>query len=150
MSKFNLCFSRNFIIFAHQHYNCTRNIACGNNRVYDCRSVFHTFNRLNITDRSLCSLLDTPEAAITWSLSQIITGKPLTLERTSAYCEANADNSPTGEYFLNITSPSVAVYISSGSPSRIRRVRRISFGITTRPRSSILLTIPVAFISKLP
>ncbi len=28
----------------------------------------------------------------------------------------------------------------------IRRVRRISFGMTTRPRSSILLTIPVAFI----
>ena len=25
-------------------------------------------------------------------------------------------------------------------------VRRISFGITTRPRSSILLTIPVAFM----
>lgn len=32
-----------------------------------------------------------------------------------------------------------------GSPSRIRRVRRISFGITTLPKSSILLTIPVAF-----
>jgi len=38
--------------------------------------------------------------------------------------------------------------ISNGSPSRIRMVRRISFGITTRPRSSILLTIPVAFIYK--
>lgn len=35
--------------------------------------------------------------------------------------------------------------ISDGSPSRIRIVRRISFGITTRPRSSIRLTIPVAF-----
>ncbi len=33
----------------------------------------------------------------------------------------------------------------SGSPSRIRRVLLISFGMTTRPRSSILLTIPVAF-----
>ena len=30
--------------------------------------------------------------------------------------------------------------------SRIRSVLRISFGITIRPRSSILLTIPVAFI----
>ena len=39
--------------------------------------------------------------------------------------------------------------ISNGSPSRIRRVRLISFGITTRPRSSILRTIPVAFISKI-
>ena len=36
--------------------------------------------------------------------------------------------------------------ICNGSPSRIRIVRRISFGITIRPRSSILLTIPVAFI----
>lgn len=36
--------------------------------------------------------------------------------------------------------------ICDGSPSRIRRVRRISFGITTRPRSSILRTIPVAFM----
>ena len=36
--------------------------------------------------------------------------------------------------------------ICDGSPSRILMVRRISFGITTRPRSSIRRTIPVAFI----
>ena len=36
--------------------------------------------------------------------------------------------------------------VSVGSPSRIRIVRLISFGITTRPRSSMRLTIPVAFI----
>ncbi len=36
--------------------------------------------------------------------------------------------------------------IYKGSPSRIRIVRRISLGMTTLPRSSILLTIPVAFI----
>ena len=36
-----------------------------------------------------------------------------------------------------------------GSPSRMRRVRRISLGMTTLPRSSILRTIPVAFISPL-
>ena len=36
--------------------------------------------------------------------------------------------------------------VSKGSPSRIRIVLRISFGITTLPKSSILLTIPVAFI----
>ena len=36
--------------------------------------------------------------------------------------------------------------VNSGSPSRIRMVRRISLGITTRPRSSMRLTIPVAFI----
>ena len=36
--------------------------------------------------------------------------------------------------------------ISSGSPSRIRMVLRISLGMTTRPRSSMRRTIPVAFI----
>ena len=35
--------------------------------------------------------------------------------------------------------------VNNGSPSRIRSVRRISLGITTRPKSSIRLTIPVAF-----
>ena len=35
---------------------------------------------------------------------------------------------------------------SSGSPSRMRKVRRISFGMTILPRSSTRLTIPVAFI----
>ena len=38
--------------------------------------------------------------------------------------------------------------VYEGSPSRILIVRRISLGITTRPRSSILRTIPVAFIYK--
>ena len=36
--------------------------------------------------------------------------------------------------------------ISNGSPSRIRIVRLISLGMTTRPRSSMRRTIPVAFI----
>ena len=36
--------------------------------------------------------------------------------------------------------------VCNGSPSRMRMVRRISLGMTTRPRSSILRTIPVAFI----
>ena len=36
--------------------------------------------------------------------------------------------------------------ISVGSPSRIRIVLLISLGMTTRPRSSMRLTIPVAFI----
>ena len=39
--------------------------------------------------------------------------------------------------------------VCKGSPSRIRMVRLISFGITTLPRSSIRLTIPVAFIINL-
>ena len=43
-----------------------------------------------------------------------------------------------------------SVNISKGVPSRKRNVLRISFGITTRPRSSILLTIPVAFITFIP
>ena len=40
--------------------------------------------------------------------------------------------------------------INNGSPSRIRMVRRISLGMTTRPRSSIRRTIPVAFIYEIP
>ena len=40
--------------------------------------------------------------------------------------------------------------ICDGSPSRMRMVRRISLGMTTRPRSSMRRTIPVAFISKTP
>ena len=36
--------------------------------------------------------------------------------------------------------------VCNGSPSRMRRVRRISLGMTTRPRSSIRRTMPVAFI----
>ena len=39
--------------------------------------------------------------------------------------------------------------VQSGSPSRILIVLLISFGITTRPRSSIRLTIPVAFIIRI-
>src|SRR5699024_6183702 len=53
-----------------------------------------------------------------------------------------------GEYFFKITSPSRSMKISSGSPSRIRNVLLISFGITTLPKSSIRRTIPVAFIVK--
>lgn len=40
--------------------------------------------------------------------------------------------------------------ISNGSPSLILIVLLISLGITTLPRSSILLTMPVAFIEKSP
>ena len=43
---------------------------------------------------------------------------------------------------LNCSSDVNVVY--EGSPSRMRRVRRISFGITILPKSSTLLTIPVA------
>ena len=39
------------------------------------------------------------------------------------------------------------IVVCDGSPSRMRRVRRISLGMTIRPRSSTRLTIPVAFIS---
>ena len=36
--------------------------------------------------------------------------------------------------------------VCDGSPSLMRKVRLISFGMTTRPSSSILLTMPVARI----
>ena len=40
----------------------------------------------------------------------------------------------------------VSVISNGGAPSRILIVLLISLGMTTLPRSSILLTIPVAFI----
>ena len=39
-----------------------------------------------------------------------------------------------GKCFLKMTSPSLLTKISSGSPSRMRMVLRISLGITTLPR----------------
>ena len=81
---------------------------------------------------------------LSWSVMQ--ESMPVAWERDSAYSFAKRLSSPIGEYFFRMISPSRSVKISSGVPSLIRRVRRISFGMTTRPRSSILLTIPVAFI----
>ena len=85
-----------------------------------------------------------------WSRSVISAVQPDTCARLSAYCFAKVLISPMGEYFFKMISPSRSVKISSGSASRMRSVRRISFGITILPRSSILLTIPVAFIQKIP
>jgi hypothetical protein len=41
---------------------------------------------------------------------------PVVFAKVSAYPKANSDNSPIGEYFFNITSPSLSVNISKGSP----------------------------------
>ena len=80
------------------------------------------------------SLSHTKAVSANWRLS------------TSASWAARVFTSPMGEYFLKITSPSPVVKISSGSPRRMRWVRRISLGITTLPSSSMRRTIPVAFI----
>ena len=98
------------------------------------------------TLRSRTSFFCIPDTAIIWSRSLMAAGQPPIFDSTSAYWEAVEDISPIGEYFLKITSPSELVNISRGSPSRILIVLRISLGMTTRPKSSILLTIPVAFI----
>ena len=84
------------------------------------------------------------------SVSHTAAACPVKDTSTPAYAWAKVDISPTGEYFLSITSPDTSVKISMGIPSRIFSVRRISLGMTTRPRSSILRTIPVAFIPFLP
>ena len=55
----------------------------------------------------------------------------------------------SGSYFAKQTIL-FSIKISSGSPSLIRIVLRISFGITTRPKSSIRRTIPVAFMVSFP
>ena len=48
-------------------------------------------------------------------------------------------------FFENNFTFAVCIYLKRITVA-YSRVRRISLGITTRPRSSILLTIPVAFI----
>ena len=83
---------------------------------------------------------------MTLSRSQIIAICPKDLFSASTYSLAKAPSSPIGEYFFRMISPFRSVNISKGSPSRMRSVRRISFGTTTLPNSSILRTIPVAFI----
>jgi hypothetical protein len=65
--------------------------------------------------------------------------------KESVYSLAKSLNSPFGEYFFQYHFASRSVKISRGSPSLMRKVRRISLGITTLPKSSILRTIPVAF-----
>ena len=92
------------------------------------------------------SFLPVPDAVTTWSQSVINTRCPVVCARLSAYSPANWLSSPIGEYFFRMISPSRSVNISKGSPSRILKVLRISFGTTILPRSSILRTIPVAFI----
>jgi len=54
----------------------------------------------------MTSFFAIPDTAITWSRSQITAGQPPTFDSTSAYCDAVQDISPTGEYFLKMTSPS--------------------------------------------
>jgi len=50
---------------------------------------------------------------------------PDVVANVSAYSVANSDNSPIGEYFFNITSPSLSVKISNGSP--LLDVKRFSY-----------------------
>lgn len=82
------------------------------------------------------SLLPGPAAATTWSWSVMQESMPVDWERDSAYSFAKMLSSPIGEYFFKMISPSRSVKISRGVPSLIRRVRRISLGMTTLPRSS--------------
>ena len=53
---------------------------------------------------------------------------------------------PILDYIISTFNSFGANIICDGSPSRMRSVRRISLGITTRPSSSILRTMPVALI----
>ena len=110
-----------------------------NDNVFPKRYRYDLVQKLHNTSLEL-------ETAIIESKSVTTTPCPNISPNVSAYSCENSFNSPIGEYFLRITSPSLAVNISKGSPSLILRVFLISLGITTLPRSSILLTIPVALI----
>ena len=76
------------------------------------------------TFRSKISFFGTPETAIITSLSVMQTACPLIFAKISAYCVAKLPSSPMGEYFLKITSPSLSVNISKGSPSHTSLVHR--------------------------
>ena len=91
-----------------------------------------------------------PDAVRMRSRSQTKAVSAKLLLSASTYWVVTPLSSPTGEYFLKMTSPSPVVKISSGSPRRMRWVRRISFGMTTRPSSSMRRTMPVAFIAHSP
>ena len=86
--------------------------------------------------RSASSRRPAPLTARMWSRSATKAVRAKLLLSTSVYWAATVLISPMGEYFLKITSPSPVVKISSGSPRRMRWVRRISLGMTTRPSSS--------------
>ena len=62
------------------------------------------------------SFFEPPETAITVSLSVIKAIWPVVFASVSAYPVANSESSPIGEYFFRITSPSLSVKISNGSP----------------------------------
>ena len=73
---------------------------------------------------SKSSLLPPPATAITASLSQTAAMQSVDLCSESQICAAKSESSPMGEYFLKMTSPSLSVKISSGSPSLTILARR--------------------------
>ena len=101
------------------------------------------------TGLSSKSFFGIPAVAMMRSRSHTAVPMPLAAEMHSAMFLALSFSSPTGEYLRKMMLPSLSMKISSGVPSLIFMVRRSSFGTTTRPRSSIRLTIPVAFISQI-
>ena len=62
------------------------------------------------------SFFGPPDTAMTVSLSVMQAICPVVFAKVSAYPVANSVSSPIGEYFFKITSPSLSVKISSGSP----------------------------------
>ena len=74
------------------------------------------FSNSSLTLCSKNSFFEPPDTAITVSLSVTSAIWPVVFASVSAYSVANSDSSPIGEYFFNITSPSLSVKISNGSP----------------------------------
>ena len=75
------------------------------------------------------------------------------VEETSVNFELGTKSKTSAAQIVEIKKDNLhrtlsANVVYNGSPSRILIVRRISFGITILPRSSILRTMPVAFIYK--
>ena len=91
------------------------------------------------------SRLAPPAMAITASRSQTAAMPSVDLRMLSQICAAKSDSSPTGEYFLKISSPSRSVKISSGSPSQITLARKTLSG-----RFSVSWTIVTFKLSFVP
>ena len=68
----------------------------------------------------MSSFFPPPEMAMMLSRSHTAAMESVDLCSESQICPAKSDSSPIGEYFLKMTSPSLLVKISSGSPSRMR------------------------------
>lgn len=140
--KFFLCFAGLIGVLTQQHHTAA-DIACGDDgKSYQSGALyaFHRIQRMLLRgkDIALSLVAQLLESRGNSSLQQLLfrdTGGSdhmvtvtddhrftTGLVQDVRILGSKADSSPMGEYFLKMTSPSLLVKISNGSPSRMRRV----------------------------